>query len=401
MTSNERNPETLLADLAALPRRDDLARLVHTLLFSAADERRTRLSDGLAELAQHLGLSARDAETPAGNILHALERGDLDSTAAPVVSVLLARGIALSPPDGAAAETRVLESLVWLAANTPVDALSALDAALVDRAAGLWKAAAALVRRVDSGASAAAGRAGALIAAAALRASASPIAHAEARALAADVRDPILRTLLRDDRALSPENDPLGGAPPEAITADGELMPPPRGPVAFVLLAFTGILAVLHVGRLVGRWVLRYRRPAAMRVSPRGVTVTARTEILGRTLKEQELHIPVESLLRATREVRFPRLATYAGLFALALGSYVGISLFVDGARAGSPELLGMGALLVAVGVALDFVLVSLSPSDRARCRLVVVPRKGPALAVGGVDVVSADAALRQLTRRA
>ena len=79
------------------------------------------------------------------------------------------------------------------------------------------------------------------------------------------------------------------------------------------------------------------------------------------------------------------------------VGSYVGISLFVDGARAGSPELLAMGALLVALGVGLDFALSSWSSGRRGRCHLVVVPRKGPALAMGNVDIVAAEAALRQL----
>jgi hypothetical protein len=91
----------------------------------------------------------------------------------------------------------------------------------------------------------------------------------------------------------------------------------------------------------------------------------------------------------------------YAGLFALAAGSYLGIGLFVDGARAGSPELLGVGALLVAIGVALDFALVSLVPRGHGRSRLVIVPRKGPALALGSIETAAADAALRKLTLRA
>jgi len=76
---------------------------------------------------------------------------------------------------------------------------------------------------------------------------------------------------------------------------------PPRGPVALVLLGVTGILAAIHVARLVGRFALRYRRPAELVVTRSGVTLRARTELLGRTLKERETHFPVEALARASR----------------------------------------------------------------------------------------------------
>src|SRR4029079_19255995 len=125
----------------------------------------------------------------------------------------------------------------------------------------------------------------------------------------------------------------------------------------------------------------------------------AKTELLGRTLGEREVHIPIASLLKASREVRYPRLALYTGLAALALGSYFGISLFVDGARAGSPELLGIGLLLVVVGIALDYVLSNIVPSGKRPCRVVLVPRKGSVVAMGRLDPVRADEALNRLKR--
>lgn len=103
--------------------------------------------------------------------------------------------------------------------------------------------------------------------------------------------------------------------------------------------------------------------------------------------------------MRATREVRYPRLGTYAGLTALALGSYIGVGWFIDGIRAQSLSLATMGLLVVVLGVALDFVLVSLLPGRKGKCRLVLVPRKGAATCVGWVDATKADALLRQLDR--
>ncbi|WP_437737821.1 hypothetical protein [Sorangium sp. So ce1335] len=412
----------MLDELAGHPHGDALARVVHTAAFAAADERRTTLEGGLAELVDRAGLSAADAETRFGNVIRALERGTSEgagSATRVLLATLLARGVALSPPEGAEAEGRVAEALVWLATYTSVDALAALDAALGERAAGLWRAVAALVRRADQGALPQLGRAGAIIAAAGLRGSASPAARAEAAALVDEVRDPIVRSLLRD--ALSPGRRPsrapgapagdgagadegwAGGAPDADGGAParlaGELSPPPRGPVALVLLAATGILLVMHAGRLAGRFLLRYRRPAAIEVGPRGVTVRSRTELLGRSLREQETYIPVESLLRATREVRYPRLGLYAGIVALGLGTYLGVSLLVDGARAGSPELLGMGALVFAFGAALDFGLSHLETATRGRCRVVLVPRKGPAVALAGLERAAADLALGKLPR--
>ena len=392
-------PQAVLEEIVAHKRGDDLARLVHTVAFAAADERRPSLADGLSELAERAGIKPEDAETRSGNVLRALERGGAEASGSAtrtLLAVLLARGVALSPPQGAEAEARVAESLLWLSTNSSVDALSAVDAALGDRAEGLWQAVATLVRRVDAGTAPLLGRAGALIGAAALHESVSAVARAEAKSLAAEVRDPILRSLLRGPTAVAAETE--AGVEDAAVVA-GELVSPPRHPVTLFLLSITGILVVAHVLRLVARLALRYRRPAELRVTVTGVTLRSHTAILGRTLRERETVIPVEALLQATREVRYPRIFLYAGLFALAVGSYLGVALFVDGARAGSPELLGIGALLVAGGIGLDFLLENAQSGLRGRCRVVLVPRKGRALAVADVDPGAADVALKRLQR--
>ena len=394
----DRSPHAVLEEIASRPRGDDLARLVHTVAFAAADERRARIEDGLAELVERARLKVEDAETSYGNVLRALERGGAESAGSAtraLLAGLLARGVALSPPSGTEAEARVAESLVWLATHTSIDALTALDAALDDKAGGLWIAVATLIRRVDSGTAPLVGRAGAIIAASALYESESDAARAEAKALADDARDPIVRALLLG----TPQ--PVAAAGPEApaTVLAGEIVPAPRGPIALICLGFTGILAIMHLGRLLGQVALRYRRPAELRISAKGLVLHTKTELLGRTLKERDIHIPIESLLRATREVRYPRLALYVGLGALALGSYVGISIFVDGARAGSPELLGIGLLLVVVGIALDYALSTLVPNGKQHCRLVFEPRKGPSIALGKIDPVRADEALNRLKR--
>ena len=395
----DRSPHAVLEEIASRPRGDDLARLVHTVAFAAADERRARIEDGLAELVERAHLKTEDAETSYGNALRALERGGAESAGSAtraLLAGLLARGVALSPPAGTEAEARVAESLVWLATHTSIDALTALDAALGDKAAGLWIAVGTLIRRVDSGTAPLVGRAGAIIAASALRESESSAAGAESAGLAEDARDPIVRALLAKTAAAPAE---AAGPDAPATVVLGEVVPAPRGPVALIVLGFTGILAIMHLARLLGQVALRYRRPAELRISPKGLVIHTKTEILGRTVKERDVHIPIEALLRATREIRYPRLALYVGLGALALGSYLGISIFVDGARAGSPELLGIGLLLVVVGIALDYVLSNIIPSGKRHCRVVFEPRKGPSIALGKIDPMRADEALNRLRK--
>lgn len=227
----------------------------------------------------------------------------------------------------------------------------------------------------------------------ALASSRSRSAAMQAGALAADVHDDKLARVLVARSSASPPVGPLVG----------EMAPPPRGPIATTLLALTGVLLVLHATRLFAKVALAYKRPAEVVVlddgESGGVRVHWRVELLGRTIRDQEVVVPRAALLRASREVRFPRLAVYVGLLSLAVGSYVGVATFVDGVRAASPSLLGSGIAIIGVGVALDFALSSIWPGTRGRCRMLFVPREGAKLCVGGVDTHLADAALARLAR--
>jgi hypothetical protein len=177
----------------------------------------------------------------------------------------------------------------------------------------------------------------------------------------------------------------------------GEMLPTPRGPLATAALALTGLLFLFHLTRLVAKLALAYKRPAEVTLSKDSVRIHARTELLGRTLRERDIVIARSGLAKATREVRYPRVAFYAGLLALALGRYVGMATLVDGVRSASPSLLLTGVLIVAIGIGLDFILGSLAPGVSGRVRVAFVPRSGSAVCVGGVDAKRADAALQLL----
>ena len=206
------------------------------------------------------------------------------------------------------------------------------------------------------------GRGERLVGAVALASSTSTGALRQAATLAGVVRDRKLARVLAT-RAASETLEPLSG----------EMTSPPRGPLVTGLLAVTGLLVVVPAVRLLGRVALGYRRPTVVSLSEEGgVRVKTRTELLGRTLRDRDLVVPRAALLRATRDVRYPSLAMYAGLLALAIGSYLGVAAFVDGVRAASPSLLATGLAIVALGLGLDFVLTSLAPGLRGRCRMLL-----------------------------
>src|SRR5579859_1425323 len=182
---------------------------------------------------------------------------------------------------------------------------------------------------------------------------------------------------------------------------EGDLSPPPRGPLLTAVLAVTGLLLLIELGWVIARYVLVLKRPTEVLLTPTGLEVRGKSLMVGKLLREHDTVVPREGIVRVTREVRYPRLPMYAGLIALALGSYVGVGLVVDGVRAASPSMLGTGLLIALVGLGLDFVLSSLVPGLTGKSRVVIVPRRGPILCVGAVNPASADALLARLAKPA
>lgn len=356
----------------------DLKAVVEVLLTEAAATQRQEWRDAarLKMLVEARKLEPKDGETPYGNALSVLERGPEDDAERALACALAAHGLLGRPEERA-------EALLWLGAHTPFDATPLIDRACVD-ATGLFKAIAALVARVDRFEEPNFGRAEAFVGAAALALSRSDAARSAAEELGS-LRDPALRALLG------------GGDAERAATFVGELGPAPRGVVATVLLAVSGLMFIGYAFRLFGRLALGLRRPADVSVSAKQLRVRWKTVLLGRTIAERETVIGRDALVRATREVRFPRLGLYVGLYTLAAGSYFGISTFVDGVRAASPSLLLVGLALVAVGVGLELLFTNLLPASTGRCRVLFVPRRGNVVCVNAVDTTKADAALGAL----
>jgi len=375
--------------LSEHPRLVDLRSIAETLMTAAMETRRGECPPGpVRELAAEFNLAPEQAATPCGNALEVLAQGPDGAAERALVRAIAAHVFARRVAEEPAGETHIAEEILWLAAHTSFDATSLLDRALGDRAATLWDAIADRVKHIEASPLHAIARGEVLVGCVAIASSRTAEGARRASDLSTAVSDPKLARMLANHWAEGPSS-----------AVSGELAEARRAGVLTAILAFTGILFLVRLAGLLAKLTLAYRRPAELEVSRDGVRLRWRAEMLGRTLLERNVVVPREALLHATREVRYPRLALYVGLLALAVGSYVGVSAFVDGGRVASPTLLGWGLLLVVLGLALDFVLSSLAPGAKGRCRIILATRDGSRLCIGGVDVRRADAILEHLSK--
>lgn len=339
-----------------------------------------------------LPLAEASAATAAGNAVVVLREGARTDEQRELVADLVVLAAARDFPSAPETELETTRRMVWLEAHTSLRLLTPLREFLGGEASALG---AALARAAQPDATSREGEPGPaprgelLVIAAAL--------GAFPRELAA--RLPNAPSFLVSDEAAARLLAPVEAGPEGFV--EGELGPPPRSPWLTVVLALTLWLFVSHGARLLGKVLLGYRTPARARLSPRGLELDAKTQLLGRTLKEKSLLVPLEQLAEVERETRFARAGLYAGLIALALGTYVGMGFLVDGLRApgGSLTLIGWALLCIAAGVAADFALTSLGDGARGRCRLIIRPRQGRRFAVGKVDPARTEAMLERLVQ--
>lgn len=375
----------------------ELAGLVRRVALASAVLRRPDLAskfhapaaESLATL-QAAGLTPEQAQTPFGNPLNALEHGPEGPAERQLLGALLALGVAPELPEGEAERDALAADLVWLATHTTIDALGFLDAALQDRAAGMWEAVAHVARDPEAVA-AEFGRAEGLIAAAAIAGSKSEIAHRARLHLSQAATDHGVRSLA------------AGAVTANADRLDGEMSTAPFGPVVTAILTVTLVLFALQVGKAVLRWVLAFKRPASISIGPNGLELSQRTELLGKVLRERSIVVPLGSLVRVTRETRYARLGMYVGLMALVLGSYLGMGLFVDAVRVpgGSASLFGLAVLMMVLGLMLDFTFSNAADTVRGKCRMLVVPQRGRVFCLGSLDPARADAMLATIAEAA
>ena len=324
------------------------------------------------------GLSPSQAETRYGDLNKVLANGPETASERALLGAMLALALRERPPGTDKEAREIGSALVWLASRADCNALGALDTALGERAGPLWQGVARVLlepeQLPDFGPSEA------LVAAAALHKSSA----AEAIRLRLEARgathDPAVQSLLAP---IASFDDELEG---ELSTA--------RSPWLTVLLTVTFVLVVVSLARLFARYALLYRRPARLRLGPQGLELSSQTLLLGRVLRNRTVRIPLASLASLTREVRYSGAGLYAGLIALAAGTYYGTGRFEEWLHQRSAVLFLVAVLALLWGLSLDFLLTSVAHSVRGRCRVIAVPVRGRPICIGSVEVGRADALL-------
>jgi hypothetical protein len=374
--SAEPDASELVRELWDHPHTGSLSNAVRLWANGLWQVRRTAPLAGLAPPAS--SLSESQAETPYGNVVAILSRGPQGAPERALLGALLALALRERPPASDAEGEEIGAALVWLASRAVCDALPALDTALGERAGAIWRGVARVLLQPESVPDF--GRAEALIAAAALQQSSAPEAHELRLEARSRVLDPAVQVVL---------------APPASYDDElrGELAVA-RSPWLTIVLTVTLVLFASSVLRLFARYALSYRKPATLRLGPEGLELSSQTLLLGRVLRNRSLRIPLSGLGSLTREVRYSGAGLYAGLFALAVGTYYGTGRFVEWLRVREADLFAVALLSLLLGLSLDFLLTSVAHSVRGRCRVVVVPLRGRALCIGSLDVERADALL-------
>lgn len=377
---------TAFDELTKHPKLGEMASIAHRVARAMAEAHRTEPAPEAKAKAEEQSITAEESKTSFGDAIAVLERGPENDAERALAAALWAHAIAENRPKSAEDEDALARDILWLAAFTAFDATALLDRALGDDASDLWTAIADVVKKIDARKLANAKRAEAIVGAAALALSTSKEAAKVLAQIAREATDPILKKIASTDRQETADTH-----------FSAQLAPAPRSPLATTAMALTGVLFVVNFARLVARYALALDEPAEVRLRDTEVEVESRTILLGRTLREKKTVIPRGELVRAAREVRYPRAAFYAGLLSLAVGSYFGVTMLVDGTRSASPSLLLTGLIVIAAGIGLDFGLRSLVPGAGGKCRVLFVPKKGAPICVATTDVKIADRALASL----
>jgi len=384
----------LVEPLSKHPQLSALASLVRSCALEAAQTRRADFgsrSQATISTAGRLpeGLNHADAETTFGNVITVLERGALLPEERALLGALLALSFSLQDEPEPPVLAEVWPALVWLAAHTPCNALQAIDRAVGERSEAVWRSIAEFLDAPER-APMEFGRTELLVAASALRAAQHPVGRQLRFELSERTPDPEIYALL------------VPG--PEEFQEElvGEVQPPPRGWFLTTVLAVSLLLFVMGLVRLIARVAFGYKRPATLRIGPQGLELANRIELMGRVLRDRATLLPLSHVMRVTREVKYARAGLYVGIAALTIGTYLGTGLLVDGLRVpgGSAPLLGLAAVFIIVGLAVDFVLSSAADTLRGRCRVVILPERGRTLCIGGLDAARADALLSALAEK-
>ena len=165
-----------------------------------------------------------------------------------------------------------------------------------------------------------------------------------------------------------------------------------------ILAVLTGFALIRGVLALIGRYLLVWRREATAAIDGGTMTLDVEWSVLGKRFRRTRTVAPIRSVEAARFEDRRRYVHLLVGFGCLAIGTWVGIQWFVEGLRAGFPQLALIGAGIVAAGVLLDLVMYVFVPEGKGRSHVHLV--LGPwRVRVAGVEREAGErflAALRE-----
>jgi hypothetical protein len=162
-----------------------------------------------------------------------------------------------------------------------------------------------------------------------------------------------------------------------------------------VISILTGFFLLRGLVSLIVRYCFVLRKYVTITVEDSSLVLDAEWSILGKRFRQVRTMAPIPQVRALRVENRQRYIYLLIGFGALAIGTWIGLQLFVDGLRAGYPYLALVGAGVVILGIAVDLFLYLFVPAGEGRSLLVVA--MGPwTMRVCGVEY---DAARRFLDR--
>ena len=402
--------ERAASALGALPAVDRLAALGFDVLSRQAEGKSLYAGKKFAQgRAQAHGVKRNEADTPLGNVVAIVERGADGATQQALLAALFVRGfgdaVKARPDERAALLARFVEHCEWLelSAGQRVWPLlpQVLPPPLVDDVLGALGAAALQLETPPRTSAAGPSRDPRARARAAGRIALLAEANGDAaRAalgrIAAEHGDDFVRGLA----ALA-----LGGprdSSRAAITncsVRGATGPRRRSNLGALLAWLSGVALAQWLGQAL-LFAIGFRREVELSLRGDALRVRTRTQLLRRTISDEERVHPVDELRTAQRTARYPVIYAAVGTVCFALGVLLGGSLGFDALRAGEPALLRWAALWVFAGSALDLALNVLVPAGQSRVALDLDLGKGTHAWVTAVPLADADRFIEALWQR-
>jgi hypothetical protein len=388
------------AEVGSHPRANSIGSLCFDVLSRCAEDRRLNVQRRALRLrAQAHGLSSKDAETSVGNVLTLLERGPERPAEWAIVGAFFVLGLERALSHGTAVDRReIVERFArhadWLELTTPYAPYRFVGELLSEshRALLIEVLETALLASAE-GPSLPALRARAMLRIQVLE----TFSEEQARVALSRAAE-----LSPDAAVAAAARMALGEAPAvstDGFELDGTEGRAPRFSLLRIVQYVTGVALVLV---LLG-WLRRsvgYERVARLRIVGRALHVNSETWLFGRRIREGDSSFALDDVTCVSRELILPTFHLVLGATALGVASVLGVGRVSDGVARSDSDLMLLGVLTIAAGVAIDLLSVGWGRFRKPRSALELFVRARRVLALERVDPQRAAAFVEQMASR-